>query len=346
MRAKRCMVLIAGVVLICVLGSSMPTASAKQPSWHSKVFDLSAQPTELVRDKALQNGTVLQSFAFDNVNKHIYTVQLMAGGLMLPGEPAAVSGANRSLNGDLALTELDLEGNKLGYMYLKGFGHGVQIGVETEDGIPYIWSETDSVAEGKDGWGTVITRFKFENGKILTPESPELQKHKLIEGADRTTVNIDAVNDLLTMRYRKDGVFHFGVYELESVKQHQYDAIADVVQPSVGTFQGFASYGQYLYLLEGSSYGTSGSVEPTGNTYITTVNFDTGEAVDKQLITAGSSLSFREPEGLAVRIPDVKHPQKAELGVGFASDFTPLRLANVYTYNRMLPEAAIKNRNK
>lgn len=73
-----------------------------------KMFDLSAQPTELVHDKALQNGTVLQSFAFDNVNKHIYTVQLMAGGLKLPGESAAVSGADRNLNGDLALTQLIL----------------------------------------------------------------------------------------------------------------------------------------------------------------------------------------------------------------------------------------------
>lgn len=346
MRAKTCIVWIAGIVAISLFGSLQPTANAKPSKLDSKMFDLSAQSTELIRDKELQNGTVLQSFAFDNVNKQIFTVQLMAGGLKLPGETAPVSGANRNLNGDLALTQLDLAGNKLGYMYLKGFGHGVQIGVETEDGVPYIWSETDSKAEGKDGWGTVITRFQFENGKILTPDSPELQKHKLIEGADRTTVNIDEANELLTMRYRKDGVFHFGVYELESVKQNRYKAIADVVQPSVGTFQGFASYGQYLYLLEGSSYGSVGSVEPTGNTYITSVDLNTGEVVDKQLITAGNTLSFREPEGLAVRIPDVKHPQKAELGAGFASDFTPLRLANIYTFDRLLPYEAIQNRNQ
>ncbi|MDR6880573.1 hypothetical protein [Bacillus sp. 3255] len=337
---------IAGIVALTLLGSIHGTASAKPAKWNAKMFDLSVQGTELIRDKTLQNGTVLQSFAFDNVNGHTYTVQLMAGGLTLPGEAAPVSGANRSLNGDLALTQLDADGNKTGYMYLKGFGHGVQIGLETEDGVPYLWTETNSVAEGKDGWGTVITRFKFENGKILTPQSPELQKHVLVQGADRTTVNIDAANELLTMRYRKDGAFHFGVYALEDVKRNRYEPIADVVQPSVGTFQGFASYGQYLYLLEGSSYGSSGSVEPVGNTYITTVDFNTGEVVDKQLITAGSDLSFREPEGLAVRIPDVKHPQKAELSVGFASAFTPLRLANMFTFDRLLPGEAIQNRDE
>ncbi|MFP3390321.1 hypothetical protein [Brevibacillus sp. SIMBA_040] len=65
--------------------------------------------------------------------------------------------------------------------------------------------------------------------------------------------------------------------------------------------------------------------------------------MDKQLIPAGADLSFRE-EGLAVRIPDAKHPQKAEFGIGFASSFTPLRLANVFTFDRLLPEQAIVNK--
>jgi hypothetical protein len=247
------------------------------------------------------------------------------------------------LNGDLTLTKLDISGNKLGYMFLKGFGHGVQIGVETVGDEAYLWTETDSVAEGKDGWGTKITRFKFENEKILTPSSPELEKHQLVEGADRTTVNIDEANGLLTMRYRKDGAFHFGVYALEDVKRNQYKPLADVLQPVLGTFQGFASYGGYLYLLEGNAYGSPGSVAPTGNTYITAVDLNTGDVVDKQLISAGDTLSFREPEGLAIRIPNAKHPHKAELSIGFASNFTPARLANIYSLDRLLPVEAIVN---
>ena len=85
-------------------------------------------------------------------------------------------------------------------------------------------------------------------------------------------------------------------------------------------------------------------MEPTGNTYITVVNLNTGDVVEKQLIPTGADLSFREPEGLVVRIPDAKNPQKAELAIGFAPSFTPLALANVFTFDRLLPEQAIVNK--
>ena len=310
------------------------------------MFDLSAPATELILEKPLHNGTVQQSFAFDNVNQHIYFAQLMSGGQQLPGEPGPVSGAERARNGDMALTKMDYAGNKLGHMFLKGFGHGVQIGVEVEDGTAYLWTETDAVTEGSNGWGTKLARFKFEDGKILTPDSPELEKFSLIEGADRTTVNIDVAHGLLTMRYRKDGVFRFAVFDLEEVKRHRYVPIADVPQPAMGTFQGFTSYGGYLYLLEGDGYGSNGSVDPIGNTYITVVNLNTGEVVDKQLILAGNTLSWREPEGMAIRLPKINNPYKAELCFGFASNFPPSRLANIFSIDRLLPEEAIKNSNR
>jgi hypothetical protein len=43
------------------------------------------------------------------------------------------------------------------------------------------------------------------------------------------------------------------------------------------------------------------------------VDLNTGDVADKQLMSAGDTLSFREPEGMAVRLPDIKHQQKAEL---------------------------------
>ncbi|UUZ82260.1 hypothetical protein LJK88_49010 [Paenibacillus sp. P26] len=342
---KRLFKLAAGITLLSLL-PWVPSggASAEKSPLHSKRFVLSAPAAEVIRDKELRNGTVMQSFAFDNVNQRIYVVQLMAGGQRLPGESAPVSGSRRDANGDLTLTQLDMEGNKLGSMFLKGLGHGVQIGVETVGGTAYLWTETDAVTEGSGGWGTQLARFAFEDGKILTPSSPELEKYRLIEGADRTTVNIDPANGPLTMRYRKDGAFHFAVYDLEQVKRREFAPLADVLQPQVGTFQGFASYGGYLYLLEGNSYGSGGSTAPTGNTYITTVDLKTGNVLDKQLISAGDDLTFREPEGMAIRLPDAGHPQKAELCFGFASSFTPLRLANIYALDRLLPTESRPNR--
>ncbi|MCH1625939.1 hypothetical protein [Fredinandcohnia quinoae] len=324
---------IVGMVLMGVVTVLPSTISAKQQVPKSAVFDLTDQATELIRNKKLHNGTVLQSFAFDNKNKHIYVVQLMEGGQRLRGENKKVSGETRSSNGDLTLTKLDMKGNKLGYMFLKGFGHGVQIGVETVGITPYLWTETDS----KAGWGTQLARFKFRNGAVLTPNSSAVEKHRLIEGANRTTVNIDPINKLLTMRYQLGGSFRFGVYDLDDVKQGKYTPLADVPQPPMGIFQGFASYGGYLYLLDGSAYGNNGSVKPNGNTYITSVDLNTGKVVERKLFKGGNNLTFREPEGLAIRIPDLKHPNKAHLSVGFASNSSPKRLSNIYYVDKLVP---------
>jgi len=329
----------AGILLAICL--AIPAGvSAERDVLASKMFVLSEPAKPLFLEARLHNNTVQQSFAFDHANGHVYVVQLMAGGQQLPGEAAPVPGATRALNGDLTLTKLDLAGNELGHMFLKGFGHGVQIGVESDGETAYLWTETDSVAEGRDGWGTQLTRFPFENGAILTPDSPSLEKHRLVDGADRTTVNIDAAHGLLTMRYRKDGAFRFGVYELEAVKRGVYEPVADVAQPSMGTFQGFASYGGYLYLLEGNAYGSNGSTAPTGNTFITAVDLNTGNVVDKELIDAGTDLRFREPEGMSVWLPDPSKPQKAQLAFGFATTVSPTnsaKLANIFTVDRLLP---------
>ncbi|GAB3809066.1 phage baseplate protein [Micromonospora zhanjiangensis] len=136
-------------------------------------FDLAAPGTALFEGRPLHDATVIQSLAFDNVNKHVYTVQLMAGGRQLPGESAPVSGATRGYRGDLCLTRLDLAGNELGHMYLTGFGHGVQIGAEPVGSSAFLWTEVDAVADdGTNGWGTQLARFRFVDGAVRTPDSP------------------------------------------------------------------------------------------------------------------------------------------------------------------------------
>ncbi|MBB6731554.1 Tat pathway signal sequence domain protein [Cohnella zeiphila] len=304
----------------------------------AQAFDLTAPAKELISGTDLQNNTVLQSFAFDNVNHYLYTVQLMAGGQQLPGESAPVSGADRALNGDLCLTKLDESGHVISYMYLKGFGHGVQIGVEPGVGqngepVSYLWTEVDAAhdhpADGTNGWGTQIARFPFTDGAVVTPNTPWLEKYSLIQGADRTTVSLDTAHDLLTMRYRLDGLFHFAVFELSKVKSHSHvQPLADVVQPQLSyDFQGFTSYGSTLYLLEGTH---SVSTYPDGNTYITSVDLNSGEVTDRQLMTAAPDLTYREPEGLAVQLPDPNHPEAPRLAFGFASGDTGGRQANIY----------------
>ncbi|WP_037765071.1 hypothetical protein [Streptomyces sp. 142MFCol3.1] len=297
----------------------------------TKRFDLTAASDQLLREIGLSGTRVLQSFAFDNAKGHLFTVQLVDGGLKLPGESQTYTGAEREANGDLCLTRLDTSGRILGTMYLLGFGHGVQIGVESTSTASYLWTETSSVrTQNSDGtytgWGSKLARFKFANGTVLTPNSPAITQYSLESGVDRTTVALDPVNQRLAVRHRISGAFRYRLYDLVAFKSGSRTALADVAQPAdlqpgyTDTFQGFASYGSYLYLLAGSAYGTAGSVSPDGNTYITSVDWNTGTLVEQKLTKAAYTLLYREPEGMAIQVPDPNNPTAVRLCSGFASE--------------------------
>ncbi|KPI17823.1 hypothetical protein OK074_8102 [Actinobacteria bacterium OK074] len=310
----------------------------------TKRFDLTAASTMLLREVPLSGTRVLQSFAFDNAQAQLFTVQLVDGGLQLPGETRTYTGAERQAQGDLCLTRLDLSGNILGTMYLRGFGHGVQIGVESTTAGSYLWTETAAVqAANSDGtysgWGSCLARFKFANGTTLTATSSQLTQYTLESGVDRTTVAVDPVNNRLTVRCRVSGAFRYRLYDLAAFKTGGRTILADVAQPAdlmpdyPDTFQGFATYGSYLYLLAGTAYGTDGSVSPDGNTFITCVNWNTGAVTEQKLTKAGYTLPYREPEGMAIQIPDPANPTAVRLCSGFASttsDTDTRKRASVY----------------
>lgn len=73
---------------------------------------------------------MLQSFAFDERHGHMYALQVMEGGVRLPGEPRAYTRAERAARGDMCLNRLTMGGALTGDMYLLGFGHGSALGVE------------------------------------------------------------------------------------------------------------------------------------------------------------------------------------------------------------------------
>lgn len=308
-----------------------PAVTAALPT--SRRFDLTDSSDPLFREKAMRNGTVLQSFAFDNINRRIYVAQVLQGGVQL-AEPAPVSGAARNAAGDLCVTELDFAGNQLGQMYLLGFGHGVSIGAEPVGGTTYLWTEVDAVPVGDSARGTALARFPFVDRAVLTNRSP-MEKHRPVAGATNTTVSIDMAHNLLVTRYSLGGRMRVSVFDLPAVKAGTYTPLATIDQPAVVAaerpFQGYTSFGRYLYMLEGSAYGTYDSVEAEhGNTHLTTVDFATGDVVQRAWSQAGYSLSFREPEGMAVQLTDVNDLNSARLCFGFASRNAPNRLASIY----------------
>ncbi|MEV0615887.1 teichoic acid biosynthesis protein C [Nonomuraea sp. NPDC050404] len=280
-------------------------------------FQLTAPSTSLIWRKALYNGTVLQSFAIDNAHGHIYTVQVRSGS----GSDAA---------GNLCLTKLSLSGAILGHMYLMGFGHGVQIGVEPSGSAAYLWTETDGVPnEDNSSRGTRLCRFKFVNGQTLNASSAALTKYSPVAGATNTTCTIDPSTNRLVMRYHGGTSFRFAVFTLASVKAGAPELLHDIAQPGgLGTFQGYAAYGDFVYILTGNSYDDS---PPPGNTYITCLDLRSGEQVQRARSVAGKSLDFREPEGMGIQIVS----GAPRLCLGLASERGP-RLASIFYKSELI----------
>lgn len=290
-------------------------------------FRLTGAGTPLFTAAPLHDATVLQSFAFDDRRQDVYTVQLMAGGNQLPGEPAPVSGAERDAAGDLCLSRLALDGTLLGHMYLTGFGHGVQIGCQPDDDGARLWTEIEADNEGgKSGWGTRVGCFGFRDGHVLPAGHRSIRRFDPVAGADRTTVSTDVAHRRMIIRHRVDGAFRYAAFPLG---RPTGAPLFDVAQPQLpATFQGFASYGRYLYLLTGD-HDSETIPSPPGNTSVTTVDLTDGRVVEQTEITAVPELDYREPEGLAIRLSDPDDPTSARLCVGFASGVVGDRRATI-----------------
>jgi hypothetical protein len=315
-----------------------PTASAhagspapKADTDASDLFDLSVPAVSYLREKLLYNETIMQSFAFDDTHDSIYAIQLMQGGVQLPGESAPVSGADRSAHGDLCLTKLNLSGTVTGHMYLRGFGHGASIGVEPSGSGAYIWTEAD--ANPDTGYGTGVGRFAFSNGAVLDSSDSAVQKIYVLPGSTSNRPAVDVRSGRLLVQYMLDeGDYRYRVLDLEKAGQGDVLPLYDI--PRIGideteTPQGLALLGDYVYQMTGTHYtDESGDNPPSGhgNTYLTAVHVPTSTVVQRSRTEAAYSLDYREPEGLAVTLGT----SPARLCMGFASGVAGDRKYTIY----------------
>lgn len=309
----------AGILAGSVLGAGTllgGRAAAAVPS--SPYFDLTQPSYDLFRSKALQDETVMQSFTFDNVNRRLFVAQLK-------------NGSTSDANGDLCITQLDFDGNQLGYIYLTGFGHGMSIGVQPVGTASYLWTEVDSVNER----GTRIARFKFVNGATVDRTSASLSKFTPVSG-DTMTCAVDPVNNRLAVRYNSGGM-RIAVYDLAAAAAGNFSTmLAQINQPSgLGTFQGYTIYGEYLYILESDSYEHANNDGiPEGNSRLTSVHLNTGTVNQSRVLTkAGSTLEPREPEGLGIYRTI---GGETRLFLGFASGSAGARKANIFYKNALV----------
>ncbi|MCF1594951.1 phage baseplate protein [Streptomyces muensis] len=276
-------------------------------------FDLSV-PSErwLWKRDTLKEPTILQSFAFDEVAEHLYVLQLTPGG---------------SAAGDLCLNRLDHRGDRLGHMYLRGFGHGVSMGVQrTTDGIVWIWTEADA----RNGYGSGVTRFRFFHG--ATRETGDVHVRHPIPGSTGNQPSICQATGRIAVRHRMNGVPRYRIYDLDTFVAGDYTThVADLAQtgthpdPTV-PFQGYALHGDHLYQLAGTPYDPETNPPAgRGDTHVSCLDIRTGEVVQRRRTEAGYSLDHREPEGMAV----CRTPQ-ARLCMGFASGAVGARKFSVY----------------
>ena len=286
---------------------SLPAQAAPAPP-RGRAFDLRAPSWPVLLGVRLHEAhRIMQSFAFDDVNQRLYVAQLQ----------------NATSGDDLCISELDLQGNLLGWMHLDGVGHGVSIGVEPVGPRSFLWTETRSNASHIGGRGTALQRFEFASGT-----SPQ-QAQTFLPGSAVITCAVDQVHSRLLVRRWVKGRMELSVHDLAAAGQGDFShPLSRVAMPGVaGVFQGYALHGDHVYVLTGRGHHDPRHIDSR----LSCIDVRTGRLVQNGVRTwAGRSLLWREPEGMAVhRTPD----GRTRLCFGLAShdrrDRT-VRLANIY----------------
>ncbi|MFF9198169.1 hypothetical protein ACF09L_23440 [Streptomyces sp. NPDC014779] len=281
-------------------------------------IDIAGPVGKLLHRRPLHNGTVMQSFGIDPVSGDVFVLQIMDGGIRLPDETAALDYPTRKARGDLCLTRLRPTGALAGHMYLRGFGHGVNLGVENRAGQIWLWTEAASMPNSKnEGYGTAVVSFSYADGDVVdSGTARHTPAHTPDPAARFLTPTIDHGAGELVLRYTLDGATVFARYDLARATAGEWQELGRIVPavPADGTdFQGYTSHAGVLYTLKGQSLDTA---PLPGNTHLTAFAWDTGAQLDHQHVTAGPGLVWREAEGMAVSVRD----GVAHLHFGFACE--------------------------
>jgi len=260
----------------------------------------------------LHDNTVMQSMASDG--RYWIFAQIQQTGRF------GLSHAQHEAAGDLTLTRISPTGEERGHMFLNGFGHGVSIGAERQGNTVWVWTETVAV----DGFGTRLARFPWVGGETL--KASDVAVYAPNPGATHHTVSLSLGDGLIGSRYASSttGDMRIARYLCTDFLEHSYPALSRTTQPSLldgRTSQGWVLLpgGETFAQLCGNPY--SATNPAPGNTMLTIFGLD-GTVISDELITAGSQLDYREPEGLTVA--------DGVLYCGFASGPPSGRRANLY----------------
>lgn len=285
-------------------------------------FDLTGRVHASFREVRLHEAHhSLQGIGYDIVNRRTFAVQAQ------DGRPGA----------DLCINQLSASGKVLAHMDVDNAGHGQSFGVETVGSASCLWFECDATENSENGRGTGLARFEFVPGK-------KPQARKYLTGSAEIGCAVDPMHHRLLVRRLEGNEVWYRLYRLSDAAANDFSRpLAAVTEPPnrqlqpdgrTAVLQAFTVLGTYVYTWLGTG-GHSGAAGDPLNSYLSAIDLRTGKIVQQQLITAGRSLMFREPEALGI---DVLHGVP-RLCFGFASrpgPSSPVRLATVYYLDTLL----------
>lgn len=303
---------------LAALGLGVGAQSASAAVGATKRFDLTQPSYDLFRSKNTHGPRVQQSFAFDWVNKFLFVATKRSGS----AESA----------GDLCINKMDFDGNYLSYMHLNGFGHGVAFAALPSGSGTELWIEC---AANGNGYGTALAPIRYAANTTLGSPAASAA-YRPISGATEYTCSVDPVHERMIVRYHTSAGKRIAVYPLSAFRTRNFGSpLVDFKQPAVpGTPQGYTLYGSYMYFLTGDAYPGDGSPSGDGNSYVTSIDVNTGTVKQGPVLTkAGSTLHHREPEGLAIYRTDAG---EARLFIGFATGVEGDRRSSIFYKNALV----------
>lgn len=143
------------------------------------------------------------------------------------------------------------------WMRLIDFGHGSAIAVEyDEKDEVYIWVSSDADINER---GSSVSRIKWEPGKVYQQDGGTV--YDFPDAQVTPLPYIDEINDLVCVRTRTGSLQKFFYYDLISVTAgedliplavFEFTGGSTADEPGYYSFQGFATSGRYIYVLEGN----------------------------------------------------------------------------------------------
>ena len=273
-----------------------PDAAAREVLERTGRFDVDTNSHTLFVQKRLttadQKVDFMQSFSFDGADVYVASV----------APPS---------NEWVRITRLDAEGDIVSFMMLRNFGHAATTGLERFEGEVYIWIESAG--------GTRISRVRYLAGATFESGVPPVEDRTPPDAVGKKPRPvIDWSTDRLVVRYTSGTQLVFLGYPMEAARAGDFSAPifeVSVSNPAGSQFQSSTVYGSYAYIYEGSAYGRPGTeagptntCDPTtttpGNACFTVFDLLTAEQVERDKTEMYKELSYREPEGIAVRVVD------------------------------------------